>query len=656
MSFVNATRNPEVHKLGRLRVLLVEDSMLDAELLIRALQRFGYTAIWERVETPEDFRRALAGQPWDLVLADYSLPKFNGLDALEIVKSSGLDLPFILVSGTIGEETAVSAMRSGVYDYLLKDRLTRLGAAVQRSLEQAEQRRANHRAEERLRLLSHAVEQSPATIVITDVAGNIEHVNPRFTELTGYTLDEVRGQNPRLLKSERTLPAEHARLWKTITAGRQWRGEFANRKKNGDLYWEAAAISPVRDDRGTILHFVKVAEDITQRKRADQALRALEAQLRQAQKMEALGELAGGIAHDFNSFLGAIIMNAQLAQSAAADAQTAEYLDRVISASRQAAGLARQILTFSRRDEQQRRPLQLVPVLREALRLLDASLPEGVTIAVEIPCESRMILADASQIQQVIVNLWTNACHALPASGGRIVVALADVNVDGAMATRHPELSPGPYVRLTVQDNGQGMAAEVQQQMFEPFFSTKAKEQGTGLGLSVVRSIVQSHQGAILATSRPGAGTTMQVYFPEHSRPAVPAAAEQALLRRGAGQRVLLVDDHQSIRTAMQAMLEQLGYGVTPFDSPAAALAAFRRQAEHFDLLLTDLSMREMNGAELAREILAIRAGLPIIVVSGYDLAGIDRRLRDLGIREILTKPVQRDSLAIALARALGRG
>lgn len=656
MSFVNATRNPEVHKLGRLRVLLVEDSMLDAELLIRALQRFGYTAIWERVETPEDFRRALAGQPWDLVLADYSLPKFNGLDALEIVKSSGLDLPFILVSGTIGEETAVSAMRSGVYDYLLKDRLTRLGAAVQRSLEQAEQRRANHRAEERLRLLSHAVEQSPATIVITDVAGNIEHVNPRFTELTGYTLDEVRGQNPRLLKSERTLPAEHARLWKTITAGRQWRGEFANRKKNGDLYWEAAAISPVRDDRGTILHFVKVAEDITQRKRADQALRALEAQLRQAQKMEALGELAGGIAHDFNSFLGAIIMNAQLAQSAAADAQTAEYLDRVISASRQAAGLARQILTFSRRDEQQRRPLQLVPVLREALRLLDASLPEGVTIAVEIPCESRMILADASQIQQVIVNLWTNACHALPASGGRIVVALADVNVDGEMAARHPELSPGPYVRLTVQDNGQGMAAEVQQQMFEPFFSTKAKEQGTGLGLSVVRSIVQSHQGAILATSRPGAGTTMQVYFPEHSRPAVPAAAEQALLRRGAGQRVLLVDDHQSIRTAMQAMLEQLGYGVTPFDSPAAALAAFRRQAEHFDLLLTDLSMREMNGAELAREILAIRAGLPIIVVSGYDLAGIDRRLRDLGIREILTKPVQRDSLAIALARALGRG
>lgn len=655
MSFANAASATTTRQLGQLRLLLVEDSKVDAELLIRALQRFGYVPVWERVETPEDFQQALARQSWDLVLADYALPRFSGLDALEWVNASGLDVPFILVSGTIGEETAVAAMQAGAYDYLLKDRLTRLGAAVQRSLERAEQRRANRRAQEQSRLLFHAVEQSPTSITITDVAGNIEHVNPRFTELTGYTLDEVRGQNPRFLKSELTLPAEYARLWKTITAGREWRGEFANRKKNGDLYWESAAISPVRDDQGKILHYVKVGEDITQRKRADESLRALEAQLRQAQKMEALGELAGGIAHDFNSFLGAIIMNAQLAQSAAADGQIAEYLDCVISASRQAAGLARQMLTFSRRDEQQRRPLQLGPVIHEALRLLEASLPEGVTIAVEIPGESRTVLADASQIQQVLVNLWTNACHALPASGGRITVALADVDVDAETAARHPELHPGPYVRLSVQDNGQGMPPEVQQQVFEPFFTTKARGQGTGLGLPVVRSIVKAHQGEILVTSDLGAGTTMQVFFPEQPRPAAAEAGERALLRPGQGQRVLLVDDHKSIRAAMQAVLEQLGYVVAAFDSPTAALAAFRTQAEQFDAILTDLSMREMNGAELAREILAIRSGIPIVVVSGYDLAGIDQRLRDLGIHEILTKPVQRESLAAALTRVLGR-
>jgi len=286
MSFANAAPATATRQLGQLRLLLVEDSKIDAELLIRALQRFGYVPVWERVETPEDFQQALARQSWDLVLADYALPRFSGLDALEWVNASGLDVPFILVSGTIGEETAVAAMQAGAYDYLLKDRLTRLGAAVQRSLERAEQRRANRRAQEQSRLLFHAVEQSPTSITITDVAGNIEHVNPRFTELTGYTLDEVRGQNPRFLKSELTLPAEYARLWKTITAGREWRGEFANRKKNGDLYWESAAISPVRDDQGKILHYVKVGEDITQRKRADESLRALEAQLRQAQKME----------------------------------------------------------------------------------------------------------------------------------------------------------------------------------------------------------------------------------------------------------------------------------------------------------------------------------------------------------------------------------
>jgi len=639
-----------------LRVLLVEDSEIDADLTIRELRRSGYDPIWERVDTPEACQAALVRQPWDLVLADYSMPRFSGLDALELVKASGLELPFILVSGTIGEETAVSAMRAGAYDYLLKDRLIRLGAAVQRSLQEAEQRRASHAAENRLRLLFHAVEQSPASITITDVAGNIEHVNPRFTDLTGYTLDEVRGKNPRVLKSELTSPAEYARLWKTITTGGEWRGELANRKKNGELYWESAAISPVRDNAGGILHFVKVAEDITQRKRADESLRALEAQLRQAQKMEALGELAGGIAHDFNSFLGAIIVNAQLARSGAAtDAQTAEYLDRAISASRQAAGLARQMLAFGRRDEQQRRPIQLGPAVQEALRLLEASLPAGVEVAVDIPPRVRTVLADAAQIQQVVVNLWTNACHALPARGGQITVTLADVDMDAETAAKHPDLHPGPYVRLTVQDNGHGMRPEEQEQIFEPFFSTKAAGHGTGLGLPVVRTIMTGHEGAIVVESRPGAGTSMQAFFPEQPGVAAVEADVATPLPQGGGERILLVDDHALVRDAMRSLLIHLGYRVTVFGKPQEALAAFRSHPDDFDLVLTDLSMREMNGAELARELLATRREIPIIISSGYELAGMAQHMRDLGIRDILAKPVQRDHLAAALKRALGR-
>lgn len=639
-----------------LRILLVEDSPLDAQLIARELQRFGYELACERVDTPEAMQAALMRHSWDVVLADYSMPRFCGLDALKLVKASGLELPFILVSGTIGEETAVAAMRAGAYDYLLKDRLARLGAAVQRSMEEAEQRRARRAAEERLRLLFHAVEQSPAIITITDAAGNIEYVNPRFTAVTGYQSQAVRGQNCRIFKSEQTPSTEHARLWKTIMAGGEWRGEFVNRKRNGELFWESAAISPVRDNGGSILHFVKVAEDITQRKRADESLRKLETQLRQAQKMEALGELAGGIAHDFNSFLGAIIVNAQLALSASAgDAQTAEYLDRAIGASRQAAGLARQMLAFSRREEQQRRPIQLGPAVHEALRLLEASLPDGVELAVEIPATGRVVMADASQIQQVVVNLWTNACHALESSGGRIKVSLENVDVDTDMAAKLPGLVPGPYVRLTVQDNGRGMTAEVQEQIFEPFFSTKPAGQGTGLGLPVVKTIMTGHEGAIGVESRLGAGTAMHAYFPEQpTGPAVEPGREQPL-PRGAGEHVLLVDDHALVRDAMRSLLEHLGYRVSVFGKPLEAVAAFRAHPHQFDLVLTDLSMREMNGAELAREVLATRPGMPIIVSSGYELAGIAQHVRDLGIREILAKPVQRERLAIALARALAR-
>jgi PAS domain S-box-containing protein len=652
---MKTTHQKDAPVADELRVLLVEDSPNDAELLVRELQRFGYAPAWERVDTPETLQAALVRQSWDLVLADYAMPRFSGLDALELVMATGLDLPLILVSGTIGEETAVMAMRAGAYDYLLKDRLTRLGAAVQRSLQEAEQRRARRRAEERLKLLFHAVEQSPAAITITDAAGNIEYVNPCSAALTGYTVDMVLGQNSRFLKSEHTPPAEYARLWQTITAGGEWRGEFANRKRNGELFWEAAAISPVYDSRGQITHFIKVAEDITERKRAEESLRKLEAQLRRVQKTEVLGELAGGIAHDFNNFLGAVIMNAQLARSASgADPQAAEYLDQVIAASRQAAGLARQMLTFSRRSEQQLRPVQLGPAVLEALRLMRASLPAGAQVQIDIPPAGRTVLADTAQIQQIVVNLWTNACHALQGIGGRIVVSLADVDVDAETAEKHPGLNAGPYVRLTVQDNGCGMTPEIQEQIFEPFFSTKAEGQGTGLGLPVVQTIMTGHQGAIVIESRPQAGTAMHLYFPEQSQEATSLGADHPL-PQGHGERILLVDDHQLVRDAMRSLLEHLEYRVTAFSSPFQALAAFRAQPADFDLVLTDLSMSEMNGAELAHELRAARPSVPIIVSSGYELAGVAQHLRDLGIREVLTKPVQRESLAHAVMRALAQ-
>ena len=640
-----------------LRLLIVEDLPLDAQILVHQLESFGYAPAWERVDDEAGLQEALERQSWDIVLCDYAMPRYNGLEALQTIRTASPDLPVILVSGKIGEDVAVEAMRAGAYDYLLKDRLTRLGAAVQRSLEEAKKRQERRRAEEVLRLLFHAIEHSPATIVITDSSGRIEYANPRFTQDSGWSLEEVRGQNPRLSKSGVMSPAEYTRLWKTIQAGSEWHGEFCNRKKTGEMFWESAAISPVRDNHGRITHFVKVAENITHRKQTDEAFRKLDAQLRRAQKMEALGEMAGGIAHDFNNYLGVIVTNLQLARTGLdPDSQTGEYLDRAASASRQAAGLARQMLSFGRRDECQRRLVQLGSVVLETLRLLEASLPPGVKCTVDIPSGGRAVLADASQIQQAVVNLWTNACHAFQGREGRITVSLADVDLDPSEIAQSPALGTGPYVRLTVRDNGCGMDPEVREQIFEPFFTTKPEGQGTGLGLSVVQTIVSSHHGTAVVESWPGQGTAMHLFFPaepSHSATALPRAEEP--LPFGGGELIMLVDDQVLVQDAMRTLLEQLGYRVRVFGNPLQALNSFQTEADDYDLVLTDLSMREMNGTELVREILSIRPTVPVMVSSGYDLPGLRQCIRELGIREVLAKPVERDRLAVALARALGR-
>jgi PAS domain S-box-containing protein len=643
-----------------LMLLIVEDSENDARLLLHYLQEFGYQVTWDRVDDESGLLAALERQAWDLVLCDYTMPRYNGLDALHAIRRTAPDVPVILVSGTIGEEVAVEAMRAGAYDYLLKDRLTRLGVAVQRSLHEADHRRARRRMKDRLRLLFHAIETSPASIVITDTAGCIQYANPGFTQMTGYPLEEVRGKNPRFLKSGQMALAEYTRMWRTIEAGEEWRGEFCNRRRDGQLVWESAAISPVRDSDGHITHFVKVAEDITHRKQADEAYRKLEAQLRQVQKMESLGELAGGIAHDFNSYLGSIVTHLQLARTGIdADSQTAEYLDRAARASRQAAGLALQMLTLSRREEPRRQWIQLAPAVLETLRLLEASLPPDVNLSVSMPSAERPVLADASQIQQVVLNLWSNACHALQGRAGSITISLTDLDVDAAMAAEHPELHPGPYVRLTVSDDGCGMDPEVRAQIFEPFFTTRPAGKGTGLGLSVVQSIATAHEGAVVAESWPGKGTSVHLFLPVVSSPATaisePIGRSERTLPLGSGEQVMLVEDHALVQQATRSLLEELGYRVDVFGDPLQALSAFRTRAEDFDLVLTDLSMREMNGADLAREMLAIRPSLPILVSSGYDLPGIRKYIRELGICEVLAKPVDRDRLAVALARALGR-
>ncbi|TAK97870.1 MAG: PAS domain S-box protein, partial [Verrucomicrobia bacterium] len=370
------------------------------------------------------------------------------------------------------------------------------------------------RAEEQLRKHSRAVEQSPASIVITDRNGNIEYVNPKFTEITGYALDEVRGKNPRLLKSGETSPEEYRRLWQTISAGREWRGEFHNRKKNGEQFWEFASISPIVDEGGNITHFLAVKEDITARKRAEAERRLLEDHLRQTQKMEAFGQLAGGVAHDFNNILAATLIHLGLMKERRnLDAETLESIHELESHAQRAASLTRQLLLFGRRSVMQVRPLDLNEAVENLLKMLRRLIGEHITLEWQGRSVLPRVLADAGMIEQIVVNLVVNARDAMP-KGGIVTIATSLAEVDAAQAQAEPHARPGQFACLTVSDTGCGMDETVLRRIFEPFFTTKDTGKGTGLGLATVYGIVNQHQGWIAVESTVDKGSVFRIFLP----------------------------------------------------------------------------------------------------------------------------------------------
>ncbi|MEJ2659811.1 MAG: PAS domain S-box protein, partial [Desulfobacteraceae bacterium] len=374
-------------------------------------------------------------------------------------------------------------------------------------------------AEADIRKLSQVVEQSPVSIVITDVEGRIEFVNAKFTQVTGYTVEDVLGQNPSILKSGETPADEYRRLWETITKGGVWQGEFKNRKKSGEIFWEQATIAPVRDAENLITHYVAVKEDVTERKE-------LEAQFRQVQKMEAIGQLAGGIAHDFNNILSAITGYTEIsAATVDPESPVSEYLTQVLEASQRAKELINQILMFSREAEQELKPIRVSLPVKEALKLIRASLPASIEIQSKILSRTSA-LADPTQIHQIVMNLCTNAAHAMRENGGRLEVLLTDIRIDHeADRKRYPDAKPGDYIRLRVADQGHGIDPHHLHRIFDPFFTTKEMGEGTGMGLSVVHGIVKSYGGSIYVHSRLGEGCTFEILIPalESASTGVPA-------------------------------------------------------------------------------------------------------------------------------------
>jgi PAS domain S-box-containing protein len=511
---------------------------------------------------------------------------------------------------------------------------------------------ARHRAEEEIRKLYRAVEQSPVSVIVTDVRGDIEYVNPFFCEVTGYSREEVLGKNPKLLKSGAQSAEFYAELWETITSGRQWHGEFENRGKDGRCFREVAVISPVHDTTGRVTHFIAVKRDVTAERAHEQALEASRVQMTQVQKAEAIARLAGGIAHDFNNLLTVIIGRGDVAlKHLAADGPQRHAVLEILKAAQRAAGLTRQLLAYSRRQVLEPRVLDLNFVLRDLSEMLVRLIGEDIELTLDLAPELGRVRVDRGQIEQVVMNLAVNARDAMPA-GGKLTLSTSDEELSAGLQRGDVRPVPGLYVRLAVSDTGIGMSQEVIARVFEPFYTTKTLGKGTGLGLSVVYGIVKQSGGYIWAESVEGSGTVFEVFLPravaeapEPPAPAAPPASQRI------GACVLVIEDNDEVRELTREILESAGYRVIEAAGAEAALRMAEEHAGAIDLLLTDVVMPGLTGPELAARLSRVRPGVKVLFTSGYtaDVMGVQHVLE--GGFAFLPKPARPAEL---LARVAG--
>jgi PAS domain S-box-containing protein len=476
-------------------------------------------------------------------------------------------------------------------------------------------------------------------------------VNDHLCQMLGYTREELRGLRWSDLTLDEDQENNDGYLQRSLAGELDtYALEKRYRRKDGGVLHASIAVRCIRKPGGEADYFLTVVQDQTARVEAEKAQEELESQLRQAQKLEALGQLAGGIAHDFNNILTAIMAYAELA---AMDLDhpddVRQHLDQVQKASNRARDLVRRILTFSRQRKQERRPVQLAPVIEEAVNLVRSTLPATIEIVVRTSPDAPVVLADLSQIHQVMMNLCTNSAYAMRDRPGRLSISLERVQVDAALVRGQPELREGIYARLTVSDTGSGMAPGVLKRVFEPFFTTKGPGEGTGLGLSVVHGIMQDHEGAVTVESELARGTTFRLYFPEQIGVEDVAPSGGQTLVRGRGERIMFIDDEQALCESTRLLLDKIGYQVTAFTSPVAAMEVFRENPDSVDLVVTDLSMPFMTGVDVGKEMLAVRPQLPVILASGFSGTWTLEKVRAQGLRDLLIKPLTGAALSAAM-------
>ena len=498
-------------------------------------------------------------------------------------------------------------------------------------------------AQEHIRSQAALLDKASDAIIVQDLQHHIQYWNQSAERIYGWRATDVMGKNALGLIYQNTT-VFHKALQQVLTQG-SWYGGLKQLRKDGATILMETSLTLVRDAQDEPASILAINTDVTVKKQ-------LEEQIVHTQRLESIGTLAGGIAHDFNNILTIISGNAALGRnSVPASHPIHRHLTAIESATSRAAGVVRQILTFSRRQDTERRIIELVPVVQEAIHFLRTTLSPKIEIRSEFIEPLPSILADATQIHQIVMNLGTNAAHAMRAQGGRLEFRVRGVQLDATQASLVENLRAGYYVQLTISDTGCGMDRETIRRIFEPFFTTKKPGEGTGLGLAVVHGIIKNHEGGLTVSSEPSRGTVFQLYFPAIEATVDPVASTVQQRHDGAGRHILYVDDEADIVAIATLDLQNHGYKVTGFTLPQEALEAFCTNPFHFDAAVLDISMPRMDGLELARQLLARRPGLPIIMMSGFIRPEDHERVRTLGIKKLLEKPGTVAKVGISLTQ-----
>ncbi len=634
-----------------LRVLIAEDDPLDAERIVDELSRTGFEPIWERVDTEAAFTASLRPD-LDVVLSDYAMPGFSGPRALEVLRERGLEIPFIILSGTIGEDMGIDVMKLGASDYLLKDRLARLGSAIVQAMEKGRLRQERKQAqsalresEERFRQLAESIQD---VFWLADVAnGRILYVSPAYEAIWGCSRADLYSSPRAWLESIHAEDRERVRL---AVLAKQAKGlydeEYRIIRPDGTERWIRDRAFPVANSAGEIDRMAGVARDVTEQK-------TMQEQFLRAQRMECIGTLAGGIAHDLNNMLAPIITALELLKLKVSDGDSQDLLALLGSSAHRGADMVRQVLSFARGVEGQRVGLQVKHLVRDIEKFANDTFLKHIQMRTSIPPGLWSVLGDPTQLHQVLLNLCVNARDAMP-NGGTLAISAVNLSLDAHYAGLNVEAKPGRYVLIRVEDTGTGMTPEIAGKIFDPFFTTKGVGKGTGLGLSTSLAIIQSHGGYIRVASEMGKGTTFEIYLPAYGEGSTATMPETAAdLPRGRGELILVVDDELAVREITKQTLEAFGYRVALASSGTEAVTAYVRSGGGIAAVITDMTMPVMGGPVTIQVLRKMNPGLRVIGTSGlaaYGQIGLDA---SLGLRHFLPKPYTAEVLLQALRKIL---